>query len=74
MEEREIDALATPWANAQVPHLLSVQRATAPVEDDQAAGKSNPSRYNEVVITKNTDTIGAFSSHVIPVKTEKAYK
>ena len=29
--------------------------------------------YHEVVITKNTETVDAFSSHVIPVKVEKAY-
>ena len=52
MKEKEIDALATPWANAQVAHLLSVQRATATVEDSQAAGKSSPSEYDEVVVTK----------------------
>ena len=73
MKEREIDALATPWANTQVAHLLSVQRATARVEDSQAVGKSSPSKYNEVVITKNMETIDAFSSHVIPMTAEKAY-
>ena len=73
MKEREIDALAMPWANAQVGHLLSVQRATATVEDSQAAGKSSPSEYNEVVVTENTETIDAFSSHIIPMKTEKVY-
>ena len=26
MKEREIDALATPWANAQVAHFLSVSK------------------------------------------------
>ena len=36
-------------------------------------GKSSPSGYNEVVITKNAEIIDAFSSHVIPMKTEKAY-
>ena len=30
--------------------------------------------YDEVVITKNTETVDAFSSHVIPMKVEKAYK
>ena len=29
MKEREIDALAMPWTNARVAHLLSVQRAAA---------------------------------------------
>ena len=38
MKEREIDALTTPWANAGLAHLLSVQRATATVEDSQTAG------------------------------------
>ena len=65
--------MATPWANAQVAHLLSVQRATAMVEDRQTAEKSGPSEYNEVVITKNAETIDAFSSHVILVKMERAY-
>ena len=73
MKEREIDALETPWVNAWVVHLLSVQRDTATVEDRQTAEKSGPSEYNEVVITKNTETIDAFSSHVIPMKMERAY-
>ena len=70
--EREIDALVTPWVNTWVAHLLSVQRATAIVEDSQTAEKSSPSGYDEVVITKNAETIDAFSSYVIPMKTEKA--
>ena len=52
---------------------LSGQRATATVEDSQTAGKSSPSKYDEVVITKNTETIDALSSCVIPMKAEKAY-
>ena len=72
MKAGEIDALAMPWANAQVAHLLSVQRATA-IVDSQTAEKSSPSEYNKVVITKNAETTDAFSSHVIPTKTEKAY-
>ena len=66
MKENEIDALATLSANAQVAHLLLVQRATATVEDSQAAGNSSPSEYDEVVVTKNMETINAFSSHVVP--------
>ena len=73
IKEREIDALVTPWANAHVPHLLSVWRDAATVEDIQAMGESSLSEYNEVVATKNTETVDAFSSHVIPVKAEKAY-
>ena len=73
MKEKEIDALVMPWVNAWVAHLLSVQRATATVEDTQAVGKSRPSEYDEVVVTTNTETIDAFSSHVIPMKAEKVY-
>ena len=42
------------------------------MEDDQAMGESGLSEYNKVVITKNTETVGAYSSHVIPMKAEKA--
>ena len=73
MKGREIDALAALLANAWTAHLLSVQRATATVEDSQATGKSSLGEYDEVVITKNTETIDAFSSHIICMKTEKAY-
>ena len=73
MTEREIDALATPLANARVARLLSVGRAAATVVGDQATGKSNPSEYDKVVITRNTETVDAFSSHVIPVKAQRAY-
>ena len=73
MKEREINALVLPWANARVAHLLSVWRATATIEDDQATEESGPDEYDEVVVTKNTETVDAFSSHVIPMKVEKAY-
>ena len=43
------------------------------MEDSQTAGKSSPSECNEVVVTKSTETIDAFSSHVIPIKAERVY-
>ena len=73
IKEKEIDAQVMPLANAQVAHLLSVQRATATVKDSQTVGKSSPIEYDEVVVTKNSETIDAFSSHVIPMKAEKVY-
>ena len=73
MKEREIDALAMPWLNARVVHLLSVHRATATMVGNKTAEGANPNGYNEVVITRNMETIDAFSSCVIPVKAEKAY-
>ena len=54
-------------------HLLSVHRAVATVVDDQTSESINPNGYDEVVFMRNTETIEAFSSHVISIKTEKAY-
>ena len=73
MKEREIDTLTMPWANAMVAHLLSVCRAVATMEDDQTSESANPNGYNEVVFMRNMETIEAFSSCVISIKTEKAY-
>ena len=66
IREKEIDALVMPWVNAQVVYLLAVQWATATVENDKiAAGESDPSEYDKVVTTKDTETIGAPWPHVI---------
>ena len=73
IKERETDALAMPWANARVAHLLSVHRAMATVVDDQTLESANPSGYDEVVFMINMETIEAFSSWVISVNTKKAY-
>ena len=73
MKEREIGALVMPWVNARVAHLLSVCRAVATVVDDETAERANTNGYNEVVFTRNTETIDAFSSCVNPIKAEKAY-
>ena len=73
MKEREIDALVMPWANARVVNLLSMCRAVATVVDDQTSESASPNGYNEVVFMRNMETIEAFSSHIISLKTEKAY-
>ena len=73
MKEKEIDALATPWANVRVRYLLSMHRATATMVDYQTLESANPNGYDEVVFTRNTETIEAFSSHIISIKMEKAY-
>ena len=72
MKEREIDALAMPRANARVANLLSMYGAAATVVDDETVESANWNGYNEMVFTKNMETIDAFSSHVLPVKAEKA--
>ena len=65
IKENEIGALVTPWIDAWVAYLLVVQCATATVEDDKLAiGASDPVKYDEVVTTKETDMIDAFSSHI----------
>ena len=74
MKEREIDALAMPWANVRVAHLLSVCRATTTVLEDQTLESANPNGYDEAIFTRNVETIEAFSSWVISVKVEKAYR
>ena len=43
------------------------------VEDDQTAGNSNLGRYDEMVLTRNNETINAFSSHVITTKASAAH-
>ena len=42
------------------------------MEDTQATEESGPDEYNEVVITKNMETVDDFSSCVIPMKAQKA--
>ena len=73
MKETEMDALATPWVNARVAHLLSVCRITAVKIGDGIEGGSSLDDYDQVMFTQNVDTIEAFSSHMVLVKVEKAY-
>ena len=73
MKEAEMDALAMPWANARAAHLLAVWRMT-PVE----VGNGQEEGYdtdedNPLMYTQKAKTLEPFSSHVIPIKTVKAY-
>ena len=48
--------------------------ATATIEDGKAfVGESDPGKYDEIVTTKDTETIDAFSSHVIHTKGRTAH-
>ena len=69
----EIDALAMPWANARVAHLLLVCRMTAVKVGDGIAEESNLDSYNQVIFTQDVETIEAFSSCMVLVKVERAY-
>ena len=73
MKEMEIDALVMPWANARVAHLLSVHRMTVVKIGDGTEEGSSSDNYDQVIFIQNVETIEAFSSHMVPVKAEKAY-
>ena len=73
MKEAEIDALAMPWVNARVAHLLSVCRMMAMKVGDGTVEESSSDDYNQVMSTQNVETIEAFSSHVVSVKAGRAY-
>ena len=73
MKEAEIDALAMPWANARVAHLLLVCRMTAVEVGDGIMEESSSDGYDQVMLIHNVETIEAFSSHVVPVKAGRAY-
>ena len=62
-----MDTLATLWANARAAHLLSVHRMT-PMEVGDGQGKNDQLMY-----AQNAEIIEPFSSHIIPVKTGRAY-
>ena len=51
MKEAEIDALAMPWANARVVHLLLVCRMMTLEVDDSLKEEPNPDGYDQVMFT-----------------------
>ena len=73
MKETEIDALAMPWTNARVAHLLSVHRMTTMEVGDGIMEEPNPDGYDQVMFTQNVETIEPFSFHVVLVKLRRAY-
>ena len=62
-----------PWANARVAHLLSVCRMTAVEVGDGTEKESSSDGYDQVMFTQNVETVDAFSSHVVLMKTGRAY-
>ena len=73
MREAEMDALATPWANARAAHLLAIRRM-APIEvgnDCEEGHDTNKDGF--VMYTQKAETLEPFSSHVVPVKMTEAY-
>ena len=70
-----MDALAMPWVNPMVAHLLSAHRMTTIKVGDGIAEESSSDNYDQVMFTQNVETIGAFSSLLllVLVKAGKAY-
>ena len=72
--EKDIDALATPWVNAHVASLLAVLWTTATVEDDKVTTKVlDPTEWDNVVTTKDSEMIDAFSSRIIHAWTKTTF-
>ena len=68
-----MDALATPWANARVTHLLVVQRMMPMEVGDSHKRKFDSNDDDPLMYTQKAETLEPFSSHVISVETGKAY-
>ena len=73
MREAEMDALATPWANAGSAHLLAVCRMMPMEVGDGQEERIDMNDNYPLMYTKKAETLEPFSSHIIPVKTGKAY-
>ena len=73
MRETEMDALAMPWANARVVHLLAVQRMMPMEVSDGQEGKFDSHDDDPLMYTQKPETLEPFSSHIISVNTGKAY-
>ena len=73
MKEKEINALAMPWANARVAYLLSVCRMAAIKVGRKITKEPSSDDSDEVVYTQSAETIEAFSSHMVQVRAERAH-
>ena len=73
MTEAEMDALAAPWANARVAHLLLVHRMM-PIEVGNGQEENfDVNDYDPLMHTQKAETIEPFFSHIVPVETGKTY-
>ena len=73
MKEEEMDALVMPWANARAAHLLAVHRVTSTEVGDGQEDKSDMNDDDQLMYTQRVETLEPFSSHIVPVRTGKAY-
>ena len=68
-----MDALAMPWVNARAAHLLAVQRMTPMEGENNQEERYDTDKDNPLMYTQKVEILEPFSSHVISVKTVKAY-
>ena len=68
-----MDALVMPWANARVAHLLLVHRMMPMEVSDGQEEKFDMNDNDQLMYTQKAETIEPFSSHIVPVKTGRAY-
>ena len=73
MWEAEMDALAMPWANARVAHLLAIRRMTPMEVGNDQEKRRDADQDGFVMYTQKVEMLEPFSSHVIPIKTIEAY-
>ena len=73
MREVEMDTLAMPWVNARAAHILAVHRMTTVGIGNGLEEKFDANDYDSLMYTQKTESIKSFSSHIVPVKTGKAY-
>ena len=68
-----MDALTMPWANARAAHLLLVHRMMTIGVGKGQEEKFDVNDNDSLMYTQKVETIEPFSSHIVPVKTGKAY-
>ena len=73
MKEVEMDTLAMPWANARAAHLLAVHSMMPMEVGDTQEEKLDMDDDDPLMYTQKAKTLEPFSSHIILVKTGKAY-
>ena len=73
MREAEMDALAMSWVNVRVAHVLLVHRMMTIGVDNGQEEKFDVNDYDSLMYTQKAETIEPFSSHIVSVKTGKAY-
>ena len=66
-------ALAMPWANARIVHLLSVHRKVPIEVGDGQKAEVGTDGYDQLMYTQNAKTIEPFSSCIVPVKAGRAH-